>query len=39
MWMDELRGFEYYLMLFYGGEFLHLFIFSKKRKKEEKEKQ
>ena len=38
MWMDELRGFEYYLMLFYEGEFLHLIIFFQKRQKEEKEK-
>ena len=37
--MDELPGCEYYLMLFYEGEFLHLIIFSKKKKKkEEKEK-
>ena len=36
--MDELPGCEYYLMLFYEGEFLHLIIFFQKRKKEEKEK-
>ena len=36
--MDELPGCEYYLMLFYGGEFLHLIIFFQKRNKEEKEK-
>ena len=36
--MDELPGCEYYLMLFYEGEFLHLIIFFQKRMKEEKEK-
>ena len=30
MCIDGLPGCEYYLMLFYGGEFLHLITFSKK---------
>ena len=38
MWIDELPGFEYYLMLFYEGEFLHLIIFSKKKKEGRKRK-
>ena len=38
MCIDGLPGCEYYLILFYGGEFLHLIIFCQKRKKEEKEK-
>ena len=36
--MDELRGFEYYLMLFYEGEFLHLIIFFPKKKEGRKRK-
>ena len=37
MCIDELPGCEYYLMLFYGGEFIHHYLFQK-RKREEKEK-
>ena len=36
--MDELPGFEYYLMLFYEGEFLHLIIFFPKKKEGRKRK-
>ena len=39
MWMDELPGCEYYLMLFYEGEFLHLIIFSKKERRKKKKNQ
>ena len=38
MWIDELPGFEYYLMLFYEGEFLHLIIFFPKKKEGRKRK-
>ena len=38
MCIDELPGCEYYLMLFYGGEFLHLIIFSRKESRKKKEK-
>ena len=38
MRIDELPGCEYYLMLLYGGEFLHLFMFSRKERREKKEK-
>ena len=38
MGIDELPGFEYYLMLFYEGEFLHLIIFFPKKKEGRKRK-
>ena len=31
MCIDGLPGCEYYLMLFYGGEFLHLIFFPEKK--------
>ena len=37
--MDELPGSEYYLMLFYEGEVLHLIIFSKKERRKKKKNQ
>ena len=36
MFIDELPGCEYYLMLFYDGEFLHLIIFSRKERRKKK---
>ena len=39
MCIDELPGCEYYLMLFYGVEFLHLIIFSRKERRKKKENQ
>ena len=42
MGIDELPGCEYNLMLFYGGEFLNLIVFSRKewgKKKKNQEKQ
>ena len=39
MCIDELPACEYYLMLFYEGEFLHLIIFSKKERRKKKKNQ
>ena len=36
MCIDELPGCEYSHMLFYGGEFLHLIIFSRKERRKKK---
>ena len=36
MCIDGLPGCEYYLILFYGGEFLHLITFSRKERGKKK---
>ena len=38
MCIDGLPGCEYYLILFYGGEFLHLIIFSRNERRQRKTK-